>query len=211
MKKILIGLTIALSCLGISSVKADDLTLNLVNDYEKYKSVIGEENLNNILDEVLIEYKNTYSNSYPYYIVQFYFDASSSSGFTHDGFFAIKLFYSSKIPTYYWSVAESPGIGISTMSLTFKDYDGLISRQYQVYENDNFIFDPAYFTSPYDYVSPLILMNSISNPKIYSYYPSNYYISNHDLYMPPINSVKNINKSGFIFNYDNYISRSYYK
>lgn len=202
MKKILIALMVTLSLVGISSVKAADLSLNLVNDYETYKSVIGEENLNNILNEVMDDYKNTYMTSYPYYIVQFDFSSPSSLGFTNNGYFDIKLFYSSQIPTYYWSVGESPGVGISIMSLTFKDYDGVLARQYHVYENDNFIFDSTYITSPYDYVSSILNMNSNSNPKVYSYYPSNYYISNHDLYMPPINSVKSINNSGFIFNYD---------
>lgn len=202
MKKILIALTVLTSLIGINSVKAADLTLDLVNYYETYKSVIGEENLNNILNEVMDDYKNTYMTSYPYYIVQFVFSSPSSLGFTNNGYFDIKLFYSSQIPTYYWSVVESPGVGISTMSLTFKDYDGVIARQYHVYENDNFIFDSTYITSPYDYASSILNMNSNSNPKVYSYYPSNYYISNHDLYMPPINSVKSINNSGFIFNYD---------
>lgn len=204
MKKILLGLTLILSFVGISNVKASDLPLSLsvnVDNFNEVKSAIGEDVLNNIINDLLSEYKDTYISSFPYYTIQISC-LSSSSDFTYSGYFEVILYYSVSVPTYSWSCGESPSIGISSMWLSFKNYDGIIGRKYNIYDEGNYVFDSTY-TSVTTTPSSIFAFDSISNPKTYYYNPLSYYISNYELYMPSINSVKSINTSGFIFNYDN--------
>lgn len=86
MKKILIGLTIALSCLGISSVKAESKEYNydisaytLSSSYEDFINYFNDNQsifteLNTLVFNI---YNNDYRTEYPFYILQTTFNDSS--------------------------------------------------------------------------------------------------------------------------------------
>lgn len=194
MKKILIALTIVISCLGISRVKAEDLQVTIDTSYDEYKSFIGTDNINFIINDVLEEYKKTYMSSYPYFYIDIYFTSSSSSESLQTLDFTINLIYFNEYPSFFWNVAVS--VYTQSMGLLPNNYSGVVSRKYPVIIDNQNVFDNSYTVANYHYTSVISLINSSSNS--YKYYPYHYYISNFDLYMPPLNGSNSIVK-----NYDN--------
>lgn len=172
MKKILIALTIAISCLGINKVSADTFELTYSNtmeyscdyyvtDYDYLKELGYEDELQELYNLVIDKYKENYSSTYPYFYISVNILSSSNcnqiSKFDKVGRIAMDLKMHSEIPIIDdW---------------TFSAYDLSISASYIV-ENKT-------------YELPVINSGGISGTSLYLihdslYNPFSYFVSNFD-------------------------------
>ena len=80
MKKILIALTIAISCLGINKVSADSIEFTydfnssyfVFEDYEEFKNFLtdSKEVVSELYKLLFEKYETDYKNNYPYFLIQ---------------------------------------------------------------------------------------------------------------------------------------------
>lgn len=205
MKKILIALTMALSCLGISRVSADNLQLEDITyeNFTQYKEIIGNDNFNTIVNEVLEEYKNNYMSSYPYYYISVYFD---QLGLTFDSTtgFVINLMYFDEISQGRIMNSSS----FITYRLPYSEETGFY-RYYPIYKDSTYVFELDNYsvdTGSRGFTNIITLYKSSSNYSNYSdyqYEPYLYYISNFELTFPSLDSIKSSASSHTVFDYDN--------
>lgn len=207
MKKILLGLTIALSCLGISSVKAEDLPLELYGyeSFVEFKLFFGEDEFNNIINEMIEEYKNNYYTYYPY------FDIVLSE---YDNYKVLTLNYYKEIPSSKWGWVLSAGMGWTSINLRKLNSSDYFQRSYYL-EEDVLKYDDTNLNFPTTIINTRDGRNVASydhDGAWYRYTPYNYYYSNYDLILEPIAQYKgkydstfNAYGTAYLYNYDNFM------
>ena len=207
MKKILIALTIVISFIGIKSVSADSTDLFFTNvteeKFTQYKEIIGSDNFNLIVNDMLEEYKTYYMTSYPYFII-----SPSITVIDDNGNFSLNivLSYYDEIPTLPWSYSQNSGYGVHTV-YTRLVYDDICyyGRSYTFSQDDAYYFDLNTYES-YSLWAMFNLLTSDYGSYVSEegnfYNPYLYYMSNFDLYLEPLNNLKSKISSAFIFDYD---------
>ena len=207
MKKFLTILTVVLSFIGISSVKADNLQLELYgyDSFVEFKSFFGDEEFTNIINEMIEEYKINYHTYYPY------FDIVLSE---YNDYKGITLNYYKEIPSSKWSWNLSVGIGWTSISLVKLNSSDFLQRGYYL-ENDVLKYDNTKVNVPVSIIRTRDGRNVASydhDGAWYRYVPYNYYYSNYDLILEPISNYKgkydstfNSYDSAYLYNYDNFL------
>lgn len=202
MKKLNVFLVLVVSIFLFNiDVKAEDLYVTLDTEDSEYISEIGYDTFNSIINDVLLEYKNNYMYSYPRYFISVEFSHYGYNDY-HDN---LKLFVYLKMLDETSNISFAfTSLGVSNpISLSFF-YENVKTsgRLYDIYKNGEFVFNNTY--EVYNSSSDIFDFNWESKPGTYTYSPYAYYISNFDLYLPSLNSLKNIsNSSAYIFNFDN--------
>lgn len=192
MKKILIALTLVLSCLGISKVNAESLHFEDFTDksFNKVKEIVGTDNFNTIIDDIISKYKNTYINSYPYYYISIVNNVSPEAVSYSDLTLDIYLNASVSVPSFLWSWAISGDVVLTR----FKNTEFFIRRHYPIMSDNQNVFDLSNYTetisSSTDDSGWYQQLFSISNHNGFyaTYRPYVYYLSNFDLYLPSLPS-----------------------
>lgn len=204
MKKFLIVLTIFLSFIGISSVKAADLTITSRTDLDKFHEMFTDEEFSNNINTLINEYKEKYYYSHPYYLIHLNY---SPYGLRQNGYsvLSFNLYYFNELPelkydgvgsstTYYhtlWIKLESSLMG--SLHKSYKStYKGIISSS----QKDT--LEGGDLTSATDDYY-LFTFNKNANPKYYEV--KHFYYSNFDL---TLNSLNKFSEDSFLFeDYEN--------
>lgn len=211
MKKILIALTIAISCLGISNVNAETLYLTDTTEqnFSHYRAILGNDNFNTIINDVLSEYKNTYVSSYPYFIISPNFYTYKNDNNEDVLSLDVILSYYKEIPTMPWSYSLNGATGVHSVYTRLSYDNNTINRRYYIYNEDG---DYSFDINTYEgFADPYLLgildtnNGTFSDNEHYHYNPYLYYVSNFDLYLEPLNNLKgNISSNTYIWNYDSF-------
>lgn len=211
MKKILIVLTIVISCLGISNVKASELFLTDTSEekFIYYKEKLGSDNFNNIVNDLLNEYKKSYMIDYPYYIISPDFHSYKNSDNEDVIYLDIVLSYYNVKPTMQWSSSSAGLVGVTSVYTVLPYNNNTINRRYYIYDQDG---DYSYDINTYEdfYTPHLSSLVSTGNGQSgfaahYEYNSYLYYISNFDLYLNALNDKKGTISSGaYIWDYDTF-------
>lgn len=189
MKKLLIALTLAVSCLGISRVSADTIDLvhsdtveyacrYHVTDYDYLKELGYENIIKNLYKRLIEEYKN-YSSEFPYFYIELVaFDSkrcNQSSSFSSVGNIFMFLNLYNEIPSYVNDFDDA---------LVHLEVSYDVTKQ--VYLAPNEVGDPSYVN----------LFSFGSN----IYNPLGYFISNFDLYYNGTDTYSVKGNSNFTIN-----------
>ena len=207
MKKIMTLLTLIVSFAAINTVKAADSTdLFFTLDTEsfvEYKELLGNENFNLVINDLLDKYKSNYMSSYPYFII--------SPQFVDNGdgiYLNIVLSYYEDIPTMPWAYSQGgSNIGVYAVYTRLSyDESNLIGRNYLISTDSiSLSFDlNEYEEYIPNYLSGLIRANNgaMTEDEYYLYNPYLYYMSNFDLKLESLSSLESKISSAFIFDYD---------
>lgn len=172
MKKILIALTIAISCLGISRVSADTFNLShndtllhncdfYYTDFD-YIKVLGYENkIQEIYRLLLEEYNANYASEYPYFYVDIVVIDEKNCNSTSSATNKIEMirgflnFYSD-LPTYSGTLKYSSSIIYVDYHVSSTTYDlpqVTTSYSYPIFLSNSFYNPMAYFISNFDLVN----------------------------------------------------------
>lgn len=190
MKKILIALTIAISCLGINKVSADTIEIShsdtikyscdyYVTDYDYLKELGFSDEIESLYNLLIEKYNEEYSSSYPYFYIHLVATDSKNcnqiSSFNSVGSIQMYLNLYDTIPL------------INTFFIP--DSDLVILSSYNVSKNE--------YTLPYEIsgYSNLELIEDSSDEKIYN--PLGYFISNFNLTYNGTNTYSVTGNSNF--------------
>lgn len=179
MKKILIALTIVISCLGISKVSADTLNFTYSDvhetscdfyyvDYDYVKTLGYENQMQEIYNMLITSYNSNYSEQYPYYYIHFVVkdknNCNQASEASSVGYIAGLLNLYSDIPSLPLNAGER---------ILFASYD-VIDKIYNTPQETTSYYYPWLFDDGY-------------------YNPLSYFVSNFDLVN---NTTDNYNITG---------------
>lgn len=193
MKKILIVLTIMISCLGITKVNAETVTFSLDEEeitlLNKVRNDFGIDNFNLVINELLDIYKNDYMSVYPYYSISIDSNISNSSYPDSDNYLEFGLAMYSNVPSIEVLAFTSQHSGF-LFSTKKSDISHFIIRKYQTTLSDGSLNENMLnytLVTDVNQNSNLIFSFSYDNSSIYesSLYPF-YYISNFDLNLSSI-------------------------
>ena len=183
MKKILIVLTIALSCLGINKVKAADLQLVSQERLDRFHEVFTDEEFSNIINTLINEYKEKYYYSHPYYAINlFHYPPNLHSD---HGYFIFILFYYNEIPELVYDGGGDYGSYYTAFLRLNSSSSGSIFISYKspADVDDNYMITDSLEYVPNMY--NIFLINENSNPDLHEFYPI--YFANFDLVLNSLN------------------------
>lgn len=183
MKKILIALTIVISCLGISRVNAADLQLVSQTDLDKFHEVFTDEEFSNNINNLITEYKENYYYNHPYYAIKLIYYPKGL--FSDYSFLIFQLYYYSELPDFKYYGGGSYGSYYGAYLGLTSSSSGIIHFEYSSltgYNNDYVLNDSNQYSS---IQFPLFYIDHNANPHRSEFYPI--YYSNFDLTLTSLN------------------------
>lgn len=195
-------LLLVIPFLFIGSVKADDLTLTSQSDLDKFHEMFTDEEFSNNMNILINEYKEKYSDDYPYYVVNLFY---SPYGLRNNAYtnFSFSLYYFDELPNlsfkgggaggshYHAFISlESPSSG--ALHIVYRStYQGIIDLS-----KKDTLTTSGLINGSETYI--LFNLNQNANPKYYEV--NHFYYSNFDLTLTTFN---NFSEDTFLDEYDN--------